>query len=134
MSVNWAVLPSGQEPGTMHITIHPSFGKSRANVVQDVELLSPWTQRYLAFQSLMIPLGRRLSITLGCDPSACDVIVMGDRVSERHARLFWQDGCYFIEDLCSVMGTFVNGRKVTDAVELQPGDKIGIWPHVLVFK
>lgn len=34
-------------------------------------------------------------------------------VSSHHARIYWSDGQFYIEDLGSLNGTFVNGQKVT---------------------
>ncbi len=41
-------------------------------------------------------------------------IVFNDStVSSRHARIYWSDGQFYIEDLGSLNGVFVNGQKVT---------------------
>jgi len=41
-------------------------------------------------------------------------IVLNDStVSSRHARIYWSDGQFYIEDLGSLNGVFVNGQKVT---------------------
>lgn len=51
----------------------------------------------------------------------------GTHVSRKHARIFFKDGKYFIEDLGSVNGTFVNrGPRLAPGVpqELKSGDEI----------
>ncbi|MDD4224240.1 MAG: VWA domain-containing protein [Candidatus Cloacimonetes bacterium] len=41
-------------------------------------------------------------------------IVFNDpTVSSRHARIYWSDGQFYIEDLGSLNGVFINGQKVT---------------------
>ncbi len=53
--------------------------------------------------------------------SNCDIVLPGDNVSRRHARLFTKDDALFIEDLNSANGTFVNGKKITKPVMLLDG-------------
>ncbi len=62
---------------------------------------------------------------IGRDPS-CDAVLMDRVVSRHHARVFWQDGHYFLEDLHSKNGTFRNGEAVTAPVSLSDGDEIQI--------
>ena len=45
-------------------------------------------------------------------------------VSRRHAELTPDDGAWFIRDLASQNGTFVNGKKISGRHRLQPGDQI----------
>jgi pSer/pThr/pTyr-binding forkhead associated (FHA) protein len=59
----------------------------------------------------------RDSAVLGRDP-ACDVIVDASAVSRRHARVFRQNDKFFVEDLNSRNGTFVNGQQVLTPREL----------------
>jgi len=51
--------------------------------------------------------------------------------SRAHARVFELGGSYFVEDLGSTNGTFVDGRRI-ERVELQSGDRIHIGPHVIL--
>jgi signal transduction histidine kinase len=53
-------------------------------------------------------------------------------VSRRHAELHRVDGLYWLRDLSSANGTFVNNQKVAD-VPLQPGDQVLIGQTVLVY-
>ena len=53
-----------------------------------------------------------------------DLVIPDPTLSRRHATLFWDAGHLMIRDLGSSNGTFVNGRRVTDAVELRPGDRL----------
>jgi FHA domain len=47
-------------------------------------------------------------------------------VSRRHARFESRDGIVFIDDLGSRNGTFLNGRRLRDALELRPGDAVDV--------
>jgi pSer/pThr/pTyr-binding forkhead associated (FHA) protein len=55
-------------------------------------------------------------------------------VSRRHARLAAHDGTLFVEDLGSKNGTFLNGRRVTESIEVREGDAIDVGTTRLVVK
>ena len=42
------------------------------------------------------------------------------QVSRRHARLTYEDGAYWIKDLGSKRGTWVDGQKITEKTRLTP--------------
>ena len=54
-------------------------------------------------------------------------------VSRRHARIFYRDGSWFIEDLNSSNGTLVNGENIKGkgAVKLNDGDEIIVGSTVI---
>jgi two-component system NtrC family sensor kinase len=54
-------------------------------------------------------------------------------VSRRHAELTPDDGKWYLRDLDSANGTFVNGIRITDRVVLAPGDQIRCGSTLLVF-
>lgn len=54
-------------------------------------------------------------------------------ISRRHAELTPDDGKWFIRDLDSTNGTFVNGLPVTSRYELQVGDEVRTGSSVLLF-
>jgi len=58
--------------------------------------------------------------------SNSDLPLDDSSVSRLHARLFYRDGCYFIEDLGSRGGTLVNGQVINGHRVLDPGDEIQI--------
>jgi pSer/pThr/pTyr-binding forkhead associated (FHA) protein len=66
--------------------------------------------------------GGQNDITIGRD-RGCDVILSGAEVSRRHARLFFRDGSWVLQDLQSTNGTTVNGVRV-GRCELRPGDTL----------
>jgi hypothetical protein len=54
---------------------------------------------------------------------SCDVVLSSDAVSRRHARIFFRDGGWILQDLESTNGTRVNGVRV-GRCRLAPGDRI----------
>src|SRR6266446_3304318 len=55
--------------------------------------------------------------------SACNVKIGDAGVSSKHAKIWCEDGVFFVMDLGSTNGTFVNDRDV-DREQLQDGDTI----------
>lgn len=53
----------------------------------------------------------------------CDLVLEDRRLSRHHARFFEESGAWFVEDLGSPNGTFVNQRRVRRA-PLHPGDTV----------
>lgn len=70
-------------------------------------------------------------LELGRDPSNT-VVIPDRRVSRRHASIFSQAGEWWIEDLGSVNGTFVNGQAVRKG-KLQFCDQIMLGATVIEF-
>ncbi|NOZ29025.1 MAG: FHA domain-containing protein [Chloroflexi bacterium] len=65
------------------------------------------------------------SLTIG-RADDCDIVLPDRVVSRHHARVYWIDGDYYVEDLGSKNGTYVNGKEVTEAQQLEDGDEIQI--------
>jgi len=91
------------------------------------------TDYYLVTSGVVIPLEPGKSVVLGRDNEGCDVVLADARVSKRHAAVVPAAGRYFLEDLGSLNGTFVNGRRVEGRVALVAGDEILIRPYKLLF-
>lgn len=89
--------------------------------------------RYLTFagSGLTVPKDRKLLI--GRDARAADIIVDEKSASGRHAFIYYRDGHYFIEDLGSLNGTYLNEQRITEIEALVPDDVIRIWPLEMVF-
>lgn len=77
-----------------------------------------------------IPLDRD-GLTLGRD-AANDVVLHDPRASARHARIVATEQGFFIEDLGSTNGTFVQGQRVTRQ-RLQDGEMILIGQTKIIF-
>lgn len=54
-------------------------------------------------------------------------------VSRRHAELTPDDGAWFVRDLSSQNGTFINGEKIAARTRLRPGDQIRVGQTLFVF-
>ena len=65
------------------------------------------------------------SAILGRHPD-CDIVLESGAVSRQHARIVYLDGEYYIEDLESRNGTFVNGQLVLDRQLLGENDELGV--------
>jgi len=57
---------------------------------------------------------------------ACHLRLPDTYVSQFHARIYPQDDSWFVEDLGSTNGTFLNQRKVNGASEVRAGDRVRI--------
>ncbi|HDL77175.1 MAG TPA: FHA domain-containing protein [Lentisphaerae bacterium] len=76
-------------------------------------------------------LGER-PVTIGRSPEA-DVVILDEKVSRIHCGIRYWDGDFYIKDLKSRNGTYVNDRRI-DVAKLQPGDRIRVGSVVLVFE
>jgi hypothetical protein len=65
------------------------------------------------------------TLILGRDPRN-DISIDHPQVSRRHARITLQEDVWVIEDLESMNGTFVNGRRLVERHTLARGDAIGL--------
>ena len=57
---------------------------------------------------------------------SCQVILNDTYVSQMHARVYPKDGEWFVEDLGSTNGTYLNRAKVTQPSPIGVGDEIRI--------
>ncbi|MGB8520287.1 MAG: FHA domain-containing protein [Candidatus Tumulicola sp.] len=55
-----------------------------------------------------------------------DLVLRDPEVSRRHARFESQNGVVYVEDLHSRNGTFLNGRRVGEAIEVRDGDAVDV--------
>ena len=62
-----------------------------------------------------------------------DLIIPGRTVSRRHARLWFAEGYWYLEDLQSGNGTSVNNVRIYQAVVLNNGDVISFGDEIVVF-
>lgn len=63
----------------------------------------------------------------------CDLCLAVAHLSRRHARLFFDAGALWVEDLNSANGTFLNGRRVERA-RLRAGDELAFDTLVFVVR
>lgn len=94
----------------------------------------------LALRSVSKPTQQTIKLkpgeyVVGRDPT-CDVIILDPYVSRRHAKISYRNGAWFIEDLGSRNGTFVNGEDIRGKgpVELKTGVEIIVGFSALTVK
>ena len=63
--------------------------------------------------------------------AGCQVTLDDTFASQIHARIYRRDGQFYVEDLGSTNGTWLNRAKVTGPLELQRGDQLQIGNTVL---
>lgn len=103
------VLPSGSAPGATILMPGPPIMPAKA-----VFLTASDGQRIPA----------QSGMTIGRDPNDNLLCIADGRMSRRHAMLQENNGQWFLTDLNSANGTFVNGRPITTPTLLNPGDQI----------
>ena len=69
--------------------------------------------------------------TIGRSPD-CEIFLDDVTVSRKHAVLVRRDGAFFVEDLGSLNGTFLNRRRI-ESGELADGDELQIGKYRLTF-
>jgi pSer/pThr/pTyr-binding forkhead associated (FHA) protein len=70
-----------------------------------------------------VPLDGTIQIGRG---EACQIRVEDTYVSSFHARVYSRDGAWYVEDLGSTNGTYLNQRRVTSPAELRAGDRLRV--------
>lgn len=92
------------------------------------------TRRQRILASRAIPKGY---VVLGAEDAFlgrgkdCQVVLLADEISRRHARIAWDGGVHTIVDLGSANGTFVNGDATSRPRKLDHDDLISIGPFQL---
>jgi pSer/pThr/pTyr-binding forkhead associated (FHA) protein len=62
-----------------------------------------------------------------------DVVLSNSCVSRCHAKIHWKEGNFFISDMESANGTFVNDQWIKGEHRLQDSDRINLWFLELYF-
>jgi len=65
----------------------------------------------------------RLQVLVGRDPAA-ELYLEDKTISARHARLYFEDTQWWVEDLGSTNGTLLNQERVAEPVVLASGDRL----------
>lgn len=73
------------------------------------------------------------ALTIGRDPTN-DIVIEHKLASRRHARFEKDDVGFYIRDLESTNGTFVNGQRIQGAHLLRNNDEVWIGDTVIVFR
>ncbi len=88
-----------------------------------VPITSELKRRYSVYEGATIGRNKR-----------CDIVIDEKFVSGEHLRIWYEDGEWYLEDLGSRNGTFVNGSRIKDTVILDPQDKISVGGLEFVFE
>jgi pSer/pThr/pTyr-binding forkhead associated (FHA) protein len=94
-----------------------------ARTVPQLVVLEPADQRGRSYQ-----LGNEASIGRA---AGCQITVDDTYVSQIHARVFQHEGQWYVEDLGSTNGTWMNRQKVSGPMQLQRGDRLQVGNTVL---
>lgn len=102
---------------------------------EDCHTVLLWSRQTENTRQLISSNGKRESISLAYFPfligkqeNLTDYTISDETVSRLHVRFDKKEDTYFLTDLNSTNGTFVNGRKLdnNETTELSLGDQIGI--------
>ena len=65
---------------------------------------------------------------------SCHIRLDDTYTSTSHARIFSREGAWYVEDLGSTNGTYLNQRRVTGPSELRAGDRVRVGKTTLEFR
>ena len=88
-----------------------------------IPLTAPLKNRYVIYDEAVIGRSRN-----------CDITINEDFISSKHVRIWFDDGEWYLSDLDSRNGTFVNGKRILDTVILDPEDEISLGGLKFVFE
>lgn len=71
-------------------------------------------------------------VLIGRD-SDCSIVLAHNSISRKHTKIYKENNIYFIEDLKSTNGTFLNGSRLEGRIKLQDSDTILIGNTRLIF-
>jgi len=63
-----------------------------------------------------------------------DLLILDPEVSRRHAILEAENGAVFLTDLQSRNGTYLNGRRIRESIEVRPGDHVDVGTARILFQ
>lgn len=76
-----------------------------------------------------VPL-KETGVLLGRNPE-CTIVLDDEYASGRHARVYLDDGRWYVEDLGSTNGTYVAGERLSSPVVVHEGTRVRIGTTVL---
>ena len=106
-------LVADLSPGS--VASPPKGWRRRMNHLVSLAILHP---------ALPLPDRNRPVLVIGRRPN-CDVHLSDKRVSRVHAVLMLFEGSWYVEDLHSTNGTYVNGIRISQRVAVRRGDTLG---------
>jgi pSer/pThr/pTyr-binding forkhead associated (FHA) protein len=82
-----------------------------------------------ALSGTTLPL-RESGTVIGRNPESA-LVLEDDFASGRHARIFKREDGWYVEDLGSTNGTFLNGQRLTGAARVEAGASLRIGKTVV---
>ena len=98
---------------------------SKLSVLQNIQVKQENKTQIVQSPSGMKSSHNSLDIIIGRS-SGCNVIIDNPGVSSKHSRIFVENSKAYIEDLRSLNGTIVNGRKISSKTPIGLNDTIFI--------
>ena len=93
------------------LTINPdNHEEPKKQILPSIYFLSPFKKKI-----------RRIRLILGRDPK-CEVVLDNPYVSSQHAEIYFKDGKYFLRDLGSRNGTYLNDYRIMEVPLPQSGN------------
>ncbi len=118
-------------------TVKPSFKKDNQQVVAETTLLSTAKQEaYLFDVTTNKPYMLRANNTLiGRQQQKVDICLDSGAIGRKHCKIVKRDNGYWLTDLASKNGTFINGIQIAakDIRQLSSGDKVRFADSEFVF-
>lgn len=125
----WAELrPPKLGDGASRATATKARGRRSRRSPADTHIAAPTGPRLVVTEPAdqrgqSFPVGAEM--TLG-RAAGCQITLDDTYASQIHARVFVRDGQYFVEDLGSTNGTYLNRHKVAGPMVVHRGDKVQI--------
>lgn len=130
--IGWGLVIIGSIFGIILLVLYVTK-KPKEEIVPEIQTnqpraMEPTNQEYSgAILYVTQPNGYRENIPMyydrmiiGTHPS-CQIVLLDSKISQQHAEIYIQEGRYFVRDLGSATGTFVNGALIEGVVELFQG-------------
>lgn len=62
------------------------------------------------------------------------IMLINDSISHKHCSVYMRDSNYFVEDLGSTNGTYLNGKRITEPTKINIDDVINVASYNLILK
>jgi pSer/pThr/pTyr-binding forkhead associated (FHA) protein len=122
-----APVPAGAPPGPSAAGAATRKGRKAAEkaarAAPHLAVLEPAEERGRTY-----PLGNEASIGRA---AGCQITLDDTYVSQLHARVFANEGQWFVEDLGSTNGTWLNRQKVSGPMVVRRGDRLQVGNTVM---
>lgn len=123
---------SGDDGGTT-VLYREEEGTTVLGYKGEAEPLKPFLVSMATGEEIVI---HKDDFRLGRDPLRCDHVIRNPFVGRLHAKIVTEEGQYFIEDIFSRNGTFVNGERVKSGgrKKIKHEDTISLANESFVFR